>query len=110
MILSSEEVRLLQKKTEVLIVVEKIRQNRFRVRNERCPFYEGTGCEVYEVRPCQCRLYHCGRREKEDPRIESIMGIREFMLKDPEYFAFKEKMDAEAIAWGNDHGWNWKKG
>jgi hypothetical protein len=31
------------------------------------------------------------------------------MLENPEYRAFKEKMDAEAIEWGNAHGWNWRK-
>ncbi len=110
MIVTSEEVRLLQETTEVTIEVEKIRENRFKIKNERCPFYEESGCAAYDVRPCQCRLFHCGRRKRDDVKIESIVGIRALMLQDPEYRRFKETTDAEAISWGNAHGWNWKRG
>ena len=110
MIVTKEEIQLIQKLAGVKLNYQQVRTNRFQLFGN-CPFFlEDTQlCSIYEIRPCQCRLYHCGRLKPSDKKLETIPEIRQLMLSNPEYKRFKEKMDKEATEWGNKHGWNWRK-
>ena len=110
MLITREETALISKQTDVKLRVEEVRKNRFLVKhNGPCPFLKNNQCSIYPIRPCQCRLYHCGRLKPTDRRLEGIVDIRFLMLQNPEYKRFKEAMDKEAVDWGNRHGWNWRK-
>lgn len=104
MTLTQEELDILPQKLDT----KNVCKNRLKALGQVCPFYKDGGCSVYSVRPCQCRLFHCGRMSPGDRKLESIPDIRELMLKNPEYMEFKTRMDEEAIRWGNEHGWNWR--
>jgi len=110
MVVTSEEIRLIEEATGIKLQYEKIRENRFKLLGETCPFLDDNNqCTIYEIRPCQCRLFHCGRLSPTDKKLDSIGEIRSLILANPEYREFKERMDAEGVAWGNHHGWNWRK-
>lgn len=89
--------------------VVEVGKNRFKAVGEECPFLIEKQCAVYDIRPCQCRMYHCGRINKGDKKLETIGDVRELMLRNPDYMKFKMEMDNKAVAWGNAHGWNWRK-
>lgn len=132
-ILTEEELDLLPLTLDVI----QIGKNRFKTIDNICPFLSSSSlfslsqdsgsyknnqptkevdnrratnyCSIYNIRPCQCRLFHCGRINITDKKLDKILDIRELILNNPEYRKFKEDMDEEAIKWGNAHGWNWKK-
>ena len=106
MTLTHEELDLLPIKLHTKNTHNK---NRLVAVGEVCPFYKEGKCSVYEVRPCQCRLYHCGRLKEGDKKLETMSEIWVLMQENPEYSKFRKKMDAEATEWGNRHGWNWRK-
>ena len=108
MTVTGEELQLIEQKTGVRLNASEVRRNRFMLK-EQCPFLKDNCCTIYAVRPCQCRLYHCGRLKLTEKRLETLAEIRELMLNNVEYYAFKEEIDGEAVAWGNAHGWNWRK-
>lgn len=127
--LTQEELDLLP----ITLDVIQVDKNRFKVKGNICPFLSfsssspsfnndnmnsgssdihqsiNSHCSIYDIRPCQCRLFHCGRIKPTDKKLTTILEIQYLMSKDTNYREFKEKMDKDAIEWGNDHGWNWKK-
>jgi Fe-S-cluster containining protein len=105
LVLTQQELNLLP----IALNVISVGKNRFKAKGEVCPFLRDDLCSVYEIRPCQCRLFHCGKMDLTDKKIDTINGIREKMLANPEYMEYKTNMDASAIEWGNAHGWDWKK-
>jgi Fe-S-cluster containining protein len=105
MTLTQEELDLLPIKLDVI----QVGKDRFRGRGSVCPLFLNSECSVYEIRPCQCRLFHCGRRSLTETKLATITEIQKMMEQDPEYREFKIRMDEEAIIWGNAHCWNWKK-
>lgn len=112
MTLTSAEIKLIEDGGGARLKVEEIGRDRFRA-IQSCPFLrfesEKAFCEVYEVRPCQCRLYHCGRLHPNDEKLNFLSEIRKLMASNPEYRDFRVKMEDEAVEWGNRHGWSWRK-
>lgn len=105
--LTQEELNISPLKLDVI----KINKNRFqvKVKGNICLFLNDNICTVHDIRPCQCRLYHCGRRSINDKKCESILELKQLMETDHEYKQYKEQTELEAVTWGNQHGWNWKK-
>jgi Fe-S-cluster containining protein len=109
MIVTGEETALIEQRTGIELQAVKVRPNRFALKG-KCPFLTSSNeCSIYDIRPCQCRLYHCGKLKNTDDRRDSLADIRILILENSEYRQYKEKMDAEAAAWGNRHGWNWRR-
>lgn len=73
-----------------------------------CVFLIDNKCSIWLDRPCMCRMWHCGKVVPEDDILEWMSEIQERM-KDPEYRIMKTKMEDDAVAWGNAHGWMWKR-
>lgn len=73
-----------------------------------CLFYK-HGCTIYNDRPTECRMFHCGRVKEDDKPIEFIAEQRKLMDSNPEYKEFITKMQDEAAEYGNNHGWHWRK-
>lgn len=73
-----------------------------------CVFQHNNKCTIWSDRPCMCRMWHCGKTDPGDPIIEWISDIQGLM-KDPVYRAMKTKMEDDAVAWGNAHGWKWSR-
>ena len=115
MMTTGEEIKLIEKKTKIKLDYTNIKENRYKLNGNICPFLSflsnenDSECSIYDIRPCQCRIYHCGRIKPTDRKLNTISEIQELMERDPIYREFKTKMDEEAIIWGNVHGWNWKK-
>lgn len=111
MMVTHQELMLIKERTGKTFPTKLVRKNRYLLLPEAgCPFLnQKNECAVYDIRPCQCRLYHCGRLKPTDKRLETINQIRELMAKNPEYDAYKRKEEAEAMEWGNAHGWEWRK-
>lgn len=122
MTLTQEELDLLPVKLDTA----QLGKNRFRPKGNICPFLilssnDNTNsgsydinsvnyqCSIYDIRPCQCRLFHCGRLHSVDKNLNTIQDIRNLMDQNTEYREFKKQTDLDAIMWGNSHGWNWKK-
>lgn len=78
-------------------------------RTKPCPFVVNHKCSIYDKRPCQCRLYHCGRLNRDEKISKTTNKIIEAMTKNPEYGEYKRYIEMEGIEWGNAHGWYWKK-
>lgn len=74
-----------------------------------CIFQKDNKCTVWKVRPCMCRMWHCGKKEPDDKIVVWVSDIRALMDKDEEYRAYKIKQENEAVEWGNRHGWEWKR-
>ena len=108
MLVTKEELKILQDHTDLILETVEVRKNRYRLLVE-CPFIEHNQCSIYDLRPCQCRLYHCGRLTPGENRVESIDGIRTLMKRYPNYNEYKQARDDEGVAWGNAHGWNWTR-
>lgn len=106
---SGQELKILQNLSNKQIKTTKIKNNRYKIDDKGCSFLSNNTCTIYETRPCQCRLYHCGRKTLRDNKLTILSQVRSLMLSDPYYMKFKEDSDLEAITWGNKHGWNWKK-
>jgi Fe-S-cluster containining protein len=110
LIVTREELDLIEEKTGIRLPVKKeVRTNRFSLAGEACPFLKNNQCSIHAFRPCMCRMWHCGRLKAEDKPLEYISEIKRLMVENPEYRLFKEKMENEAVEWGNKHGWNWRK-
>jgi Fe-S-cluster containining protein len=105
--LTKQELELIEQ-TGIALPVTKIAENRY-LTVGNCPFFDGSSCQIYELRPCQCRLYHCGRLKPEEPILETLGQVRRMMIENPDYGRERTKMEIEAITWGNNHGWNWRK-
>lgn len=73
-----------------------------------CVFQEEGKCTVWDVRPCMCRMWHCGK-QTEDDQIKSWLSEIQELMEDSEYRAMKTKMEDDAVEWGNAHGWNWRR-
>lgn len=104
-----QELDLIERKTTVRLNREIIRPNRFLVRMETCPFLGENCCTIYDIRPCQCRIFHCGRRSKDDPFLGTVGQIREAMGISSNYAYWKKRMEDSAISWGKAHGWDWRR-
>lgn len=74
-----------------------------------CQYQKDGKCTIWNVRPCMCRMWHCGKLEMDDPILMWMSEIQDLMSKNPEYREFKTKMEDEAVEWGNKHGWNWRR-
>ena len=74
-----------------------------------CVFLDGNKCSVHDIRPCMCRMWHCGRINPEDKKLKWISDIQGLMAVNPEYEEFKTDMEDKAVEWGNAHGWNWRR-
>ncbi len=107
-LLTNKELELIKTITGHSFEVEKAQNNKYLSKNS-CPFLKENFCSIYEIRPCQCRLYHCGRVNESDFPLKFLSNIKELMSVNSEYKIFREEMEKEAIEWGNKHGWNWKK-
>lgn len=110
MVVTYQEHDLIRSRTGVFLP-HRIRQDRKLVlEGEKCPFLDQEkGCGIYEVRPCQCRIYHCGKLTPEGKRLEKTAEVRARMELDPAYYRYKERSERKGIAWGNAHGWNWRR-
>lgn len=106
-IVTEEEIQLIEQRTRAKLDVKPTgRENRFLL--EKCPFFIGV-CTIHDIRPCQCRLYHCGRLKAGDPMLETMGEIRELMANNPEYARERALMESAGVEWGNKHGWSWRK-
>ena len=105
-LITKQEYKLLRKHGKVKVKPAKGGKLKMKL---PCPFQVDNLCTVHDIRPCQCRLWHCGRIKPEDKRIETIGGLQALMKANPEYKEFKTNMEDEAVAWGNAHGWEWRK-
>lgn len=74
-----------------------------------CIFQEGDKCTVWDVRPCMCRMWHCGKMAEGDKILKWMGDIRELMTSSPEYNSYKIQQENDAVLWGNAHGWNWRR-
>ena len=74
-----------------------------------CQYQKDNKCTVWDVRPCMCRMWHCGKLKEDDPILEWQSEIQKLMSNNPEYAEFKTKMEDEAVDWGNNHGWKWRR-
>lgn len=106
---TSEEAKLLESETGIKLPLQKVKENRFTILLNVCPFQKDKLCSVHKIRPTQCRLFHCGKLSLQDKPLEWLSAIQRLMKDSPEYFKFKEQMEKEAVEWGNAHGWNWRK-
>jgi Fe-S-cluster containining protein len=105
---TSEEVDLIESTTGIRLDKIPDKNGRFLLVGS-CPFLKNNHCSIYKIRPCQCRIYHCGRLKPTDKRLESLTEVRELMAKNPEYAKARRIMEDEGVEWGNRHGWNWTK-
>lgn len=106
MIITKEELDLLP----IKVRYTPNNNNKLRITEYMCPFLTpDITCSIYDIRPCQCRLYHCGRLSTKDKKLDSLLEIRKLMDNNSEYREYKTEMDEEAIRWGNAHGWHWRK-
>jgi len=69
-----------------------------------CLFYK-NGCIIYQDRPTECRMFHCGKINQEDKMTEFISELRKLMDENPEYKEYITKMQDAAADYGNNHGW-----
>jgi len=108
--ITKEELEILRKENPKL-AVEPQEDDKFLIRE--CPFLYAisdiTYCSVYNKRPTMCRMYHCGRIERNDKKRDTTKEIRELMLKNPDYAEYKMAMETEAIEYGNEHGWSLRR-
>ncbi len=104
-----QEMDLIRQKTGVSLGGIKTGPNRFKVPMNICPFLGENSCSIYDIRPCQCRMFHCGRAKKEDPFLSTLNQIGELMDIDPNYAYWKKRMEDAAASWGNAHGWSWRR-
>lgn len=74
-----------------------------------CVFQEGSKCTVWDIRPCMCRMWHCGKLSVDDHILEWMGDVRALMASNPEYNSYKIQQENEAVLWGNAHGWEWKR-
>lgn len=74
-----------------------------------CVFLIDNKCSVWDVRPCMCRMWHCGKVNPEDDIIEWMSDVRALMTNNSEYNSYKIQQENDAVAWGNAHGWEWKR-
>ena len=109
LLVTFQELRMMQKATNPKLEYKLVRHNRYKLSGQTCPLYTGCKCSIYEERPTQCRLYHCGRLSETDRKIETINGIQELMVSNPEYMQYRQLMELEGVTWGNQHGWDWRK-
>ncbi len=107
--MTDQELDLIEKKTGKRLGRQLIGPNRFKVPMDVCPFLREDCCSIYEIRPCQCRLFHCGRRKREDPFLSVMAEVGELIESDQNYGHWKKRMEDAATSWGNAHGWNWKR-
>lgn len=105
---TQEEAKLIENTTAIKLSGEEIRPNRFKMETS-CPFLVNNLCSIYEIRPCQCRIYHCGRLQPNGEKIEWISQIQALISNNPEYRRYKERIEKEGIERGNKHGWNWRR-
>ncbi len=110
MAVTYQEHELIHRRTGVFLIHQIRRDNKLILREPQCPFLdEKKSCRIYDFRPCQCRLYHCGRLAPGEKKADTLGEVRMAMDRDPKYRAWKEKTEAQAIVWGNRHGWAWRK-
>lgn len=105
---SKEEIEVIKQVTGITLKTKQISQHRFQT-TPPCPFLKGDSCSIYEIRPCQCRLYHCGKQSKNDQTKPLMSEIKFLMQTNPAYNQYRIRLDEEGVAWGNKHGWNWRK-
>lgn len=74
-----------------------------------CQYQKDNKCTVWDVRPCMCRMWHCGKLKPDDPILKWQSEIQELMNANSNYTKFKTKMEDDAVVWGNNHGWDWRK-
>ena len=81
-----------------------------------CPFLKDNSCSIHDQRPCQCRLYHCGRLTKDDTKADVLLGyvpgqksVQIMVDENQDYKDYKRTIEEDGVAWGNAHGWNWRK-
>lgn len=83
-------------------------KNRYKISYPVCPLYDGFGCIMYENRPTFCRMYHCGRRQEADERLSNAEVMR-LAIADPAYKQFKDRLETDAVEWGNRYGWKFRR-
>lgn len=105
---TKQEIEYIKRKTGIKLNTKKISPHRYET-IPPCPFLKDGSCSIYDIRPCQCRLYHCGRLSKDDTIKPFMSEIQALMETVPAYKEYRVKMDEDGIAWGNNHGWNWRK-
>ena len=75
-----------------------------------CPFQAESGeCSIHDTRPTWCRMYHCGKIKEGDKVLKYMADVNLLMSENPEYKKFRIEMEDAAAAYGNDHGWNWRR-
>lgn len=67
-----------------------------------CPYYD-EGCQVYAVRPMNCRRYGCGRVDITAPRDQKPIPMR--FYTDRTFRRQYAVMQRDAQRWGRAHGW-----
>ena len=106
-----ESVKITREEFEILKQFDE--PNVIPIENDRfslllpCQYQKDGKCTVWNVRPCMCRMWHCGRLKESDPMLMWMSEIQRLIGTNPDYAKFKIKMEDEAVGWGNAHGWNW---
>ena len=105
-IITKQEYKLLKKYGKVEVTTNGKGKLKMKL---PCVFQDGNKCTIYDMRPCMCRMWHCGRVKPEDKKLKWISDIQDLMVTNPGYKEFKINMEDKAVEWGNAHGWNWRR-
>ena len=90
MIVTSQELYLMEERAGFKLQSTFVSPNKFSLAGQ-CPFLKDKSCTIYDVRPCQCRLYHCGRLKLTDKKLDTLREIRLLMESNSEYSGSKRK-------------------
>ena len=105
---TQDELDILRSITNIPIPVSKT-NGKYMI-NGNCPLLTPSKtCSVYDSRPCQCRLYHCGRLNPKGEKLGWISDIQRLMSVNLEYRVWRTQMEDEAVKWGNERGWSWRR-
>ena len=108
-VITRQEHELIEKGTGQTVRVEPNGERLLMAKNQQCQFYINGLCSIRDVRPSQCRMYHCGKTSPDAPHIEWVSEIQKIMAENAEYASYRTRMEDEAAAWGNAHGWKWRR-